>query len=184
MADFGEQRDETIAPAKWRTLFWPGLIITLLVGQVVLLTIVVLIATRDESFAVEPDYYTKALNWDEQAAQLEANRRLGWSLKLSLGDAVGPIGDRSLLLHLRDATGDVIGGADVSVLAFPHARGMQRREYELPETQELGTYEAKVRFHRKGKWEFRFTVQRGENMFTHRLVRDVYPPGESRPWKP
>ncbi len=168
--------------ARPRVLLWPLLVIGLLAGHALAITFVLLIATRDQSFSTEPDYYQKALNWDETAAQRATNEKLGWQVELTLDDKIGPIGERVLRCALRDATGAAVADAQVSVTAFPHARGQQRVSTELHETPD-GRYASSVRFHRKGLWEFRLTARRGDDTFTYTEQRDVYPPGESRPWR-
>ena len=58
-------------------LFWVGLILALLAGQIVLMVAMVYLATSDASFAIEPDYYQKGLNWDAVAAQVRQNDTAG-----------------------------------------------------------------------------------------------------------
>ncbi len=40
--------------------------------------VVVYVATSDPSYAVEDDYYQKAVAWDEKRAQDRTERRSGW----------------------------------------------------------------------------------------------------------
>ena len=51
------------------------MIVALLVGGAGANVGLMLVATSDASFAVEPDYYQKALAWDETMAQAARNRR-------------------------------------------------------------------------------------------------------------
>jgi len=44
-------------------------------------------AISDPSFAVEPDYYAKAIAWDAHQAQARDNAELGWELKLDVAAA-------------------------------------------------------------------------------------------------
>lgn len=175
-----EQSGEALP--RWRVQFWPGLVIGLLVGKMLFMTVMVIVATRDRSFAVEPDYYQKAVAWDEHAAQQQANERLAWQAEITLGDQVSPIGERDLICTLSNRDGQKLDGAQVEVLVFPHARGVQRTTLTLS-GQGAGRYVAKTRFHRKGLWEFQLRITRGPEIFTKVVQRDVYPPGESRPWR-
>ena len=109
------------------------------------------------------------------------NDKLGWRVELELGNKVSPFHERELAIVLYDASDHPLDGAEVEVTTFPHARGYQRETVLLPARGE-GRYAGNVRFRRKGLWEFRVIVQRGPETFTHMEVRDVYPPGESRPW--
>jgi nitrogen fixation protein FixH len=178
--------DDTLATAPalpWRARAWPILVVALLAGHALLLVFVVLIATRDRGFAVEPGHYDKALHWDDIAAQRATNQRLGWRVELGLGDRVTPVGDRELSCTLVNSDGRPLDGAAVEVVMFPHARGTERTVLALA-PRGAGGYAATTRFPRKGLWEFRFTIKRGPETFTKTMTRDVYPPGESRPWAP
>ena len=182
MADDRQTLPEERAPT-WRAYFWPGLVIALLAGQGCLLLVMVLLATADRSFAVEPDYYQKGLRWNEIAAQRHRNTQLGWAVSLAFGDPAGALGDREVRCTLSDREGRLLDGAEVEVIAFAHSRGSRREQMTL-EPAGGGVYCGKMRFARKGRWEFRLTVRRGPETFTHTERRDVYPPGESRPWRP
>jgi nitrogen fixation protein FixH len=164
-------------------ILWPGIIFVLLGGQVLLMFVMVYLATSDGSFAVEPDYYQKALHWEATARQRQANRRLGWQAAFELGDQVGTLGQRTLTLLLLDRDGEPVNGAAVDLVAFPHARGSQRTSAVL-RGQGNGRYSADLRFQRQGLWELRLAVSSGSDTFTHTEKRDIYPPGQSRPWKP
>jgi len=163
--------------------FWPGLVITLLSGQVFMLLIMVYIATSDRSFAVEPDYYQKGLHWDEIAAQESRNQQLGWNISLEFGDPAGPLAKREVRCALTDRDGRPLDGAVVDLIAFPHARGSQRELLTLQPAGD-GVYVTDMRFQKRGLWEFRFAVRRAAEVFTYVERTDVYPPGESRPWRP
>jgi nitrogen fixation protein FixH len=173
----------TVTSESRHRLFWVGLILALLGGQMVLLTVAVYLAESDASFAIEPDYYRKGLNWDATAAQLRENVRLGWTLGLELGEKVSVLCERTVTCTLADKAGRPLDGATVDLIAFPHARGNERASATLIPAGD-GRYESKVRFARRGLWEFRFVVQREGQTFTEVQRRDVYPHGESRPWRP
>ncbi len=156
-------------------LFWVGLVLALLAGQIALMLAMVYLATSDASFAIEPDYYQKALNWDAVAAQARQNERLSWSAKIELGPVVRATGERALICTLTDRTGQPLDGATVDAVAFSHARGGDRTAVTLLSAGR-GRYEAPVRFSRAGVWEFRLAIQRGADTFTYVEQRDVYPP--------
>ena len=173
----------TAVPPVRRVYFWPAFVVALLGGHIVLLASVVLLATRDRGFAIEPNYYQNALHWDDFAAQRQANARLRWHTDVTLGDAVSPFGERALICSVHDAGGEPIRDAQVSALAFPHARGVERVTTTLNALGD-GRYAATLRFTRHGVWEFRVRAARGGDVFTHVEQRDVYPPGEQRAWRP
>lgn len=171
-------------PANFRTgaagerghrLFWVGLIVALLAGQIVLMLVMVYLAATDGSFAIEPDYYRKGLQWDAVAAPTRRNERLGWSVRIELGPEVTVPGERALICSLADRAGRPLDGATVELVAFSHSRGNERRAVSLlPAGQ--GRYQAPVRFARQGLWEFRLVIRRGSDTFTYTERRDVYPP--------
>jgi nitrogen fixation protein FixH len=160
--------------------FWVGLILALLAGQIVLMGSMVYLATSDATFAIEPDYYQKGLNWNVAAAQARQNERLGWSAKIELGPDIRVTGERTLTCALADRAGQPLDGATVDAVAFSHARGSDRTAVTLLPAAS-GQYEAPVRFTRAGVWEFRLAIQRGPDTFTYVEQRDVYPStGNSR----
>ena len=62
---------------------WPVLVVGLLLVSVTANLVILFVATNDPSFAVEKDYYTKAVNWDEKRAQDARNLALGWNVDLA-----------------------------------------------------------------------------------------------------
>jgi nitrogen fixation protein FixH len=154
--------------------FWPLFVVVLLGGQVILMLVMAYMATSDPSFAIEPDYYQKGLDWDQSAAQTRENARLGWRVRIEVGDSQGVLGERTVHCTLHDRDRQPLDGADVHLMVFPHARGNQRREIDLAGTGN-GVYTGHLRFDREGLWEFRFIVNRGPLTFTQTDVMDVFP---------
>ncbi|MEL6544011.1 MAG: FixH family protein [Myxococcota bacterium] len=62
---------------------WPWLLAGLLLSGVAMNIAMVLRASNDPSFAVEEDYYQKAVNWDEYREQLRKSEALGWQFTLN-----------------------------------------------------------------------------------------------------
>ena len=58
--------------------YWPVAIVGLLVGGAAANIGFMIVANRDATFAVEPDYYRKAVDWDRAMAQEARNVELGW----------------------------------------------------------------------------------------------------------
>lgn len=158
--------------------FWVGLIVALLLGQIALMLVVVYFATTDPSFAIEPNYYQKGLNWDAVAAQTSQNQRLGWSAKVDLGAEATVRDERAMVCTLTDRDGQPLDGATVDAVAFSHARGSERTAVTLLPAGR-GRYEGQVRFARQGVWEFRLAIRRGTDTFTYMELREVYFPDRS-----
>lgn len=156
-------------PGAWR---WPLIVVTLLAGHLTICCVTIYLATSDPSFAVEPDYYNKALHWDEFNRQRYANAALGWKLDYQVDKQADVLRQRSLRCTLVDQAGQPIRDAAISLVAFPHRYGTRRQTVELTATDE-GDYAATLRFGTLGLWEFRFTVKRAGQTFTYTDQRFV-----------
>jgi hypothetical protein len=128
------------------------------------------IATRDPGFALERDYYQKAVTYDRVIAQRGENARLGWLLQTELG-AAAPDGSTPLSVRVRDAAGPVVG-ARVSVEAIRNAAAQRPLDATLAE-RAPGEYAGNLAFARGGLWELRLVVERGRERFTAVERRDV-----------
>lgn len=150
---------------------WPaGLLALLAVGVAANIAFVVA-ATRDPSFAVERDYYRKALRWDEAMAQAERNGALGWSVTPEIDPVPGAVGLARLVARVTDADGATLDDAVVHVEAFHEARAAQVAEARLD--REGGAHVATLPMARPGLWELRFRVERRGVVFTQVLGREV-----------
>ena len=109
-----------------------------------LILLTVYLATRDRSFAVEPDYYQQALHWDGVKGRDAANRQLGWTIALDIGHDVSVRGERSITCTLRDRSGQPLEEALIDLVAFAHARGNDRYSVVL-QPYGGGRYLARIR---------------------------------------
>lgn len=123
------------------------------------------IASADPSFAVEPDYYRKAVTWDSTMAQARANAASGWRAAADLVLARPGIPGR-ITVTLTDAGGRGITGASVQVEMMHNARAAQRYSAALQEGA-VGRYSADVDAHRPGAWEVRVSADVRGHHFTH-----------------
>ena len=116
-------------------------------------------AANDPGFAVEPDYYNKAVEWDRLQAEKAASEALGWSVVLDARED-------ELRIRLADRLGRPIDGATVEVVAFPNARASQRiMGYMVPKGR--GVYVLERAFERSGLWEYRLAAVVDDQRFTH-----------------
>jgi len=148
-----------------RGAHWPFLLAGLLAAGVGANVYLLVRASTDPSFSVEPDYYAKAVAWDAHAAQLRKNADLGWTADLSTGAA-------GVVVRLSDREGRPVAGARVDLEAFPLARGNQVVNGSLLETADHG-YRADLPIKRPGLWEFRLTAVRDADAFTAVVQQDV-----------
>lgn len=143
-----------------------GMIVGLLGVSVVANVILIVKAHDDPSFAVEPDYYQKAVSWDERQAARAASEDLGWRV------VVRATRDR-LEVRLFDRTGYPINDADLEVEAFHNARASARITADL-EPKGGGLYALNRSFNRPGIWEYRLTAHRGDEHFMETLQQEVH----------
>jgi len=144
-----------------RGAWWPIGIATVLAATVGANIWIAVVANDDPSFAIEQDYYKKAVAWDTTLARREASRRLGWHIEPVLGamtrDGV------QLHVTLVDSTGAPIEGATVKVSAFYNARAGTLVNATL--RSGASEYTAQLPVHHAGQWELRFDVTRGTDRF-------------------
>ena len=153
-----------------RGWYWPAGLAALLVGSAGANIALLVITSRDASFAVEPDYYAKALAWDETMAQQARNEALGWSLGLRV-EPTGERGRVTVAAGLTDRAGAPLLGAQLAIEARHNARANRVLTAAL---EPRGTaYAAAMPLARPGLWEFRVRVTRGPDVFTATLMRDV-----------
>jgi nitrogen fixation protein FixH len=151
--------------------YWPLVLAGLLVGSAGANIGFMLIATGDPTFAVEPDYYKKAIDWDKTMAQEARNAELGWAVSARLEGAARP-GQGRLVARVTDRAGAPVSGARVAVEAFPSARARQVVTAAL-EPEGNGVYAGGIPLERPGLWELRVRVTRGEQVFTRTLSQDL-----------
>lgn len=151
---------------------WPTLITAALLANLGLGVVLIRVANADRHFAVEPDYYRKAVEWDSTRAQERRNIALGWHLAPALG-AVDGIADPELAVVLRDPSGAPIAGATVTVEAFQVAHAAEVLTARLAESDASGRYLARVPVRRTGLWELRLVASRGETRFTATIRLDA-----------
>ncbi len=152
-------------------ILWPTVIASALALHVIGSLVMVYFATSNESYAVEPDYYQKALAWNDKRAQDHVNAQLGWHLEFKVAPAA-PGQDPTLLVELTGSDGSTVTGAAINVEAFANARRNDVLTATL--TASAVGYEATLPMRRDGLWEFRFTVTRGEDLFTYRDTRHIW----------
>jgi nitrogen fixation protein FixH len=143
---------------------WP-IGVALALGGVVAGNIWVMrIASGDPSFAVEPEYYRRALAWDSIAAQARASSLLGWRVTAHLDPFTAGNGAR-LSVRLADSSGATIRGADITVDALFVARAAEIHTVSLAEDAS-GLYSAQLPVRFSGQWELRLRARRGGALYT------------------
>ncbi len=132
---------------------WPAAILGLIGLNMCLVAVTIYYATSDPSAAVEPDYYRKALAWDQIARERAASQRLGWSCSIEF------ITPDQIQLALRDRGGGGVSGARVVATAFAEVRAANRITLDLDEV-EPARYGAVFTPDRPGRWRFQIEARR------------------------
>lgn len=145
----------------WR---WPAGILALLFCHMIAMGVVVFVATRDPSFAVEPQAYKRAVAWDSARAEQRASDQLGWSTSIQVSAVMDPIGRRRVTCRLIGGNRLAVRAAVVTLEAFHHARAAERIHAPLEPAAD-GTYQADLPIRRAGVWEFRVTAQRDADKY-------------------
>lgn len=155
-----------------RGRFWIGVVAGIFVMQMTVGAVLLYFAHSDPSFAVEENYYEKALHWDDDAALRRASEALGWSFDLNVGKATGVLREQPVTVRLADAQGAPIAGATVSMVAYHNARADDAIEITLAE-EEPGVYAGSLRARLSGVWVFRVRAEKDDDLFVLEVRRDV-----------
>ncbi|HET9064203.1 MAG TPA: FixH family protein [Gemmatimonadales bacterium] len=151
---------------------WPTIITGILVGNLVLGVVLVRIAIGDDHFAVEPDYYRRAIGWDTVQAQARHNVALGWHLAATI-EPISLTSPTALVLHLTDRDGVPLATEAATIEARPIAHASELVRGTAEPGIEPGMLRAVLPFHREGLWELRIAVTRGTERFTETLRLDL-----------
>lgn len=147
---------------------WPLIIFGFLGLSVGMNVYLIYMASTDDSFAVEKDYYRKAVEWDETQAERARSKALGWTARLETGPAF-------LRIELRDQAGQPIEDAWVEVEAFPNVRADEIVTGQMKAIGP-GAYELKGAFQPAGIWEVRLRVEVEEDRFVKTFQSEILPP--------
>ena len=148
-----------------RGMWWPIGLTGVLAATVAANIWVAVIANDDPSFAIEPDYYKKAVAWDTTLAQARHNALLGWRLTTAMS-AIASDGSSLLSARLTDSTGSAISGAVIRVAALAVARASDVHDMTLTPSDSSGNYAVRFDARRAGEWELRFDATLGAEHFT------------------
>lgn len=148
--------------------FWAWVPALLLGSMLLGLGTLAHIAIDDPHFALEPNYYDKAVHWDRARAEQSESRALG--LRLSLTEIrVGADGSAEIELRALDARGMPFTSAAVEADAFPNAFATRRQQVSLREAGP-GVYRGRLERAMPGVWELRVDVTRQAARY-HEVLR-------------
>lgn len=152
-------------------LVWPGMVFFLLGMSTTTVTTTVILATGDKAFAVEEDYYAKAVAWDETSIQRAASEALGWTARAEVSEP-DLSGSRAVTVWIEDAAGRPVDVSTLRVFAFHHARRADTIEFPMVRIAP-GRYAAGADMDRPGKWQLRVRGERGSDLFLSTLETET-----------
>ena len=161
--------------ARGRGAYWPWLLGALMAVVIGANLALVYLATSDPSFAVEEDYYRKALDWDGKRQQDARNAALGWHVDLDVAGTRSADGRVAIVARLRDSAGRPIEDARVRLEAFHNARAARIFRADLARGSGA-EYTTALPLRRPGLWEFRIVASRGAERFTRTATKELYWP--------
>lgn len=166
-------RDRAV-PGGRRVFRVPGalwMVFGLLAMNFAIVATTITLASGDAHFAVEADYYQRAVAWDASRAELARSAALGWRVEVDAATARSATGMRTLTVRLIDREGAPIGGATVDGVAFHHGSAGARAETGFVE-RGPGVYQADVPLLAAGLHEVRVIAVRGEDRFLETVRQD------------
>lgn len=152
--------------------FWAWVPAMLLSSMLLGLGTMAYIAIDDPSFALEPNYYDKAVHWDRSQAQARDSEALGLRLTLLQPPSISARGEIELVLSIQDRQGSPVPGATVELEAFPNAYATRIQQVSLHEASP-GVYRATLARGVRGLWELRVRVSQGSSLFRQVMRVDV-----------
>ena len=150
---------------------WPIGVAVILGATIVANIVVMRIANDDPAFAIEPDYYKKAVAFDSTLATERESLALGWTATSTLVMSEGD-GESTLTVVLDDAQHQPVRGATVTVVALANSRANDRHAASLHEVAP-GRYASAVATRVAGQWEVRIDAVRGAEHFVTSTRTDV-----------
>lgn len=153
---------------------WPLIVIGILGVSFTVCGITVFAAVSDSSFALETDYYEKAVVWDETMEARRASDALGWSSEITISDADQHTGKRWLIVAVTGEDGAPVEIESLQAVAFHHARRGEEREVALRPIRP-GVASGELGLGADGLWQVRLRAERGDQIFLD--TQDVWSEG-------
>lgn len=143
--------DEKLA-ARRAAWFWGTFVVCFLGMQLTIGAVAIVLATGDPSVAVVPDYYQKALDWDQEMEARRVSELLRWRANIQVGDALSGGGQRLISVRMTDESGQGLDEMDGRLRLYHHARAGEVQEVVL-ESMGSGLYQGRCVMSRDGLWE-------------------------------
>lgn len=154
--------------SRWR--LFPGAIFALLGLNVCIVAVTIYFAHNSGAAPAEPNYYQRALRWDDVKREREREHRLGWSIGVGVGEEPLAGQGRRIEVVVTDRDGRGVEGASLVLTAFHNAHASRPVTLGLSPV-EGGRYSVVAPLAPHGLWQFRISAVRGGDRAT--LERQV-----------
>lgn len=148
---------------------WPAALIAVLAITVAANAAIYWTANHDRSFAVEPDYYQRAVDWDSTVARAKRSAALGWVTQVDLAPPEG--GKATLSVTITTHDGAPLDSADVRASLSHNAEGARIFSLQLLPAGP-GRYAARVPSTAQGLWRVDLSATRGQDAYIRRVTAD------------
>jgi len=155
---------------------WAWVPVGLLVSSALGVGGMAVVAIRDPHFATEPDYYQKAIRWDQTQAQAAENQRLGYQFDVPRSIEFDARAHATVELRVRNRAGLPVVGARLTAEAFANAYSEHMAQLTFSE-REPGLYVAEFSARHPGVWVFRVAADSEQAHFTSILRSELRPGG-------
>lgn len=147
-------------------IFWPGMVFAILGMSVIANVVLIVHATSDGGPQIVPDYYTKAVHWDEARGEEAKVADLGWDATVRIEPSVAGQGYIQLKFE-KDGVG--VEGLEVGVTLRDPAKIAPL--YVGPAAPAApGQYVTKTPLSRLGVFDVEVLATRGAERF-HDVIR-------------
>lgn len=148
----GTNAAEEKRAARRAAWFWGTFVVCFLGMQLTIGAVAIVLATGDPSVAVVPDYYQKALDWDQEMEAKRVSDLLRWQADVQVGESLDKSGLRLISVRMTDAAGKGLDKMQGRLRLYHHARAGELQEVVL-ESMGSGVYQGRCVMSRDGLWE-------------------------------
>ena len=137
---------------------WPFVIVGMLLFHATLILGTIAVVSARHDLYVEPDYYAKAVDWDNQREMREMAEKMGWAIDIGLQDDAENQSSKSMLVSITDRNNQPIDGALVELEAVHPAYANDRiNRVLIGEGQ--GHYQKTIAINEPGFWKIKLSIR-------------------------
>lgn len=152
---------------------WPIGIVVILATSVLGNLAFMRLANSDPSFAVEPDYYTRAVAFDTTMQETRLSNALGWTATASIDSVHENQGIVRLKLHDQTNTPVVVDSVRVAAFFNGRANDVTRTMLTVDTSRGRGSYSARIPITHVGQWQLHIDARRGAEHFVTSMRTEV-----------